>query len=142
MPPRPDSAEIRMDIRDTTALSSTLGRRFHTPPTPSVVALSHSTHPITFSLVASDAALPEPTLAPPVEQAFAVHVHHAPLARGGHIWIEGRHRPMPPVPVGRVFIFDLRTDPAALTFEPFEFSRIHISRASMDELAFESGITR
>ena len=65
-----------------------------------------------------------------------------PLAKGGHIWIEGRHRPMPPVPVGGVFIFDLRTEPVALTLEPFQFSRFHISHAAMDELAFEHGIAR
>ncbi|HLX21916.1 MAG TPA: hypothetical protein VKR38_01110, partial [Usitatibacter sp.] len=87
-------------------------------------------------------ALPAPTLAPPVEDAFAVHVHHSPLTKGGHLWKEGHRRPMPPVPIGGVFIFDLRREPVALTLEPFQFSRFHISRDSIDELASEQGIAR
>ena len=122
-------------------LSSTIGRRFHRPPVPSAIACLQSKDPITFSHVANGTAMSAPTLAPPVENAFAVHVHHAPLFRGD-IWIQGGHRRMPVVPVGGVFVFDLRTEPVAQVHEPFEFSRFQISRATMDELAFEHGIGR
>jgi len=122
-------------------LSSTIGRRFHRPPVPSAIACLQSKDPITFSHVASGTAMPAPTLAPPVENSFALHVHHAPLFRGD-IWIQGGHRRMPVVPVGGVFVFDLRTEPVAQVHEPFEFSRFQISRATMDELAFEHGMPR
>ena len=123
-------------------LSSVIGRRFHRPPVPSaIIACLQSKDSITFSHVASGAAMPAPTLAPPVDNAFALHVHHAPLFRGD-IWIQGRHRRMPVVPVGGVFVFDLRTEPVARVHEAFEFSRFQISRATMDELAFEHGMRR
>src|SRR5258707_3344227 len=120
-------------------LSSDIGRRFHRPPVPSAIACLQSKDPITFSHVASGSAMPAPTLAPPLENSFALHVHHAPLFRGD-IWIQGRHRRMPVVPVAGVFVFDLRTEPLHQVHEPFDISRFHISRATMDELAFELGI--
>src|SRR5260370_30587947 len=85
--------------------------------------------------------MPAATMPPPVENSFASPFHHAPLLRGD-VWIQGRHRRMPVVPVGGVFAFDLRTEPVAQVHEPFEFSRFQISRATMDELAFEHGIGR
>src|ERR1700694_1305957 len=93
-------------------LSSTIGRRLHSPPGPSAIACRQSKDPITFPPVARGTAMPAPTLAPPVENSFALHVHHAPLFRGD-IWIQGRHRRMPVVPVGGVFVFVLRTEPVA-----------------------------
>jgi len=41
-----------------------------------------------------------------------------------------------------VFVYDMRTEPISQSYESFEFSRFHISRAAMDELAFERGIHR
>lgn len=85
--------------------------------------------------------MPGPSLAPPVEDCIAVHVHHAPLSRAD-LWIEGHHRAVGAVPGGSVFVYDMRTEPIAQTYESFEFSRFHISRATLDELAFERGIHR
>jgi AraC-like DNA-binding protein len=122
-------------------LSSEIGRRFHRPPAPSVIACLGSHDPIVFSHLVSDEPTPEPTIAPPVEDVFAVHVHHAEL-RLMEIWIAGRHTRFRIVQRGGVFIYDLRTQPQAHVYERYEFSRFQISRATMDDLAYEQGIRR
>lgn len=116
-----------------------IGRRFHRPPVPSVVAHAASRHPVVFSHVASQTAMPGPTLAPPVESAFALHVHHRPLLTGD-IWIDGKHSTLAPVGRSGILIFDLRTEPVAQLYEGFEFSRFHFSRAAIDDFAYEQGI--
>jgi AraC-like DNA-binding protein len=120
-------------------LSSAIGRRFHCPPAPSAIVCLDSKDPIVFSHVTGTVAMPAPTLAVPAEDVFCVHVHHATLRRGD-LWIESRHRAMPFVPVGGLFIFDLRTRPTAQVHEPFEFSRFQISRATLNDLAYEHGM--
>src|SRR6266850_6248863 len=122
-------------------LSSTIGRRFHTGPVPTAVACLQSEYPITFAHVAREGVMPGPSLAAPVEDSITVHVHHAPLSRLD-LWVESRHRPIGVVPGGSVFVYDMRTEPISQSYESFEFSRFHISRAAMDELAFERGIHR
>ena len=67
---------------------------FHRPPVPSAIVRLGTKDPIVFSHVASDVAMPAPTLAAPLEEAFSVHVHHLRLSHGD-IWLEGRHRAMP-----------------------------------------------
>ena len=125
----------------TSVLGATLGRRFHRPFAPSAVACLGSKDPIILSHITSDSAMPAPTLPPPASDAFALHVHHAPLTKTD-VWIEDRHRRVPFIPTGGVFIFDLRTTPIAQVNEPFEFSRFQISRATMDDLAYEHGMRR
>jgi AraC-like DNA-binding protein len=118
-----------------------IGRRFHRPPVPSIIACADLCDPIVFSHVSSSVAMPAPTLAPPIENAFAIHVHHTPLS-AGDIWIQTRHTKLPRVDDGGVFIFDLRTEPVAQLHQPFEFSRFQMSRAAMDDLAYERGLRR
>jgi AraC family transcriptional regulator len=118
-----------------------IGRRFHRPPVPSVVACANLCDPVVFSHVSSDAPMPAPTLAPPTESAFSIHVHHVALS-SGDIWIQGRHTKLPRVEDGGIFIFDLRTEPVAQLHQPFEFSRFQLSRAAMDDLAYERRLRR
>jgi AraC family transcriptional regulator len=127
---------------DVEAITEAVGQRFHRPRAPSVVALAKpSKIPIIVSHVMSDVAMPEKTLAPPVEQAFAIHVHHRPLV-SAEIWIGGKHANLPPVATGGACIFDLQTSPVALIREPFEFSRFYLARATLDDLAFSQGQPR
>ena len=120
-------------------IPETIGRRFHRPPVPSVVAHSASRHPVVFSHVASQTAMPGPTLTPPVESAFALHVHHQSF-QTGDIWIDGKHSSLAPVGRSGILIFDLRSEPVAQLHEGFEFSRFHFSRAAIDDLAYEQGM--
>jgi AraC family transcriptional regulator len=126
---------------DSSRFPVDIGRRFHRPTAPTIFACADLCDPIAFSHVSSDAAMPAPTLAPRVENAFAIHVHHAPLSRGD-IWIQGRHIKLPRVRDGGIFIFDLRTEPVAQLHERFEFSRFQLSRSSMDDLAYERGLRK
>jgi AraC-like DNA-binding protein len=118
-----------------------IGRRFHRPPVPSIVARPELDDPVVFSHVSSAIAMPAPTLAPPIENTFAIHVHHSPLT-AAEVWIDGRHMRLPPVSNGGIFIFDLRTEPIAQIHEAFEFSRFQFSRATLDDLAYERGLRR
>jgi len=55
-------------------LSSTIGQRFHRPPVPSAIVCLGSKDPIVFSHVASDVAMPAPTLAE-YQQSLGVKLH-------------------------------------------------------------------
>jgi AraC-like DNA-binding protein len=123
------------------ALASRIGRLFHRSPVPSAIVRLGTKDPIVFSHVASDVAMPAPTLAAPHEEAFSVHVHHMRLSHGD-IWFEERHRAMPLVHEGGLFVWDLRAQNSAHVHEPFEFSRFQISKATMNDLAYEHGMRR
>ena len=121
-------------------VSESLSRRFHVSTVPSLDACGGLRRPIVFSHVASPVAMRAPTLPPPVDDVFAVHVHHLPISRGD-IWIAQRHRKMA-VPEGGVFIFDLRSEPTAQILEPFDFSRFEFPKVAMDDLAYQQGLRR
>jgi AraC family transcriptional regulator len=127
---------------DANRLTETVGRRFHRPRAPTVIALARPSRiPIVISHVVSEVPTLEKTLPPPVETAFAIHVHHRPLI-SAEAWIDGKHANMPPLGAGGICLFDLRTSPVALVHEPFEFSRFQIARATLDDLAYEHGLPR
>src|SRR5258708_25190750 len=65
------------------ALASRMGRLSPRPPVPSAIVRLGTKDPIVFSHVASDVAMPAPTLAAPHEEAFSVHVHHTRLSQIG-----------------------------------------------------------
>jgi len=126
---------------DPSRIPFDIGRRFHRPPVPSFVACADLGSPIIFSHVQSDSAMPAPTLAPPVENAFSIHVHHAPISHGD-IWIQDRHAKLAPIAAAGIFIFDLRTQPIAHVHERFEFSRFQLSRRTIEDLAYERGLRK
>lgn len=127
---------------DVEGITEAIGQRFHRPRAPTVVALARPSRiPIIVSHVVSDVPMPERTLAPPVEMAFAIHVHHRPLVRA-ESWIDGKHANLPPIAAGGICMFDLRTSPVALVREPFEFSRFYMARATLDDLAYGHGLPR
>lgn len=85
--------------------------------------------------------MPEKTLPPPVEAAYAIHVHHRPLARA-ETWLGGRHADLPFVPSGGLCVFDLETRPIALVKEVFEFSRFYIARSTLEDMAYAHDLPR
>lgn len=127
---------------DAASVREALELRFHTQPVRTVIAKPKPAHqPVLFSYVASNAAILEKTVAPPIEAAFAVHVHHKPLSTA-ETWIEGKHANVPTIASAGLCIFDLQTAPVALIREPFAFSRFHITQATLDELAYQRGLRR
>ena len=127
---------------DVSRITETVGQRFHRPRVPTVIALARPSRiPIVISHVVSDVPMPEKTLPPPVETAFAIHVHHRPLV-SAETWIDSKHANMPPLGAGGICLFDLRTLPVALVREPFAFSRFQIARATLDDLAYEHDLPR
>jgi AraC family transcriptional regulator len=127
---------------DVEGITEAVGQRFHRPRAPTIIALARpSKIPIIVSHVIGDVPMPEKTLPPPVEMAFAIHVHHRPLV-AAETWINGVHANLPPVLVGGICMFDLQTSPVALIREPFEFSRFYLARATLDDLAYGHGLPR
>jgi hypothetical protein len=117
-------------------VTEAIGQRFHRPRAPTIIATARaSKSPIVVSRVVSDVPTPEKTLAPPVEGAFAIHVHHRPLL-SAETWIDGAHTRLPPIAAGGLCVFVLETSPVAFTREPFEFSRFYITRTALEELAY------
>lgn len=119
--------------------AESLGRRFHGPTAQTVLArVRPAKSPIMVSHVISDTPSTEWTLPPPVEAAYAIHVHHKPLSLG-ETWIDGRHGHMPVMPVGCIGMFDLESSPIAVVREPLEFTRFGITQATLDDLAYDRG---
>ena len=108
-------------------LQEAIARRFHRPPIAGLVACTGLSEPLIFSHIVSEVPMPAPTLRPPSMDAFAIHVHHAPF-HAADVWIDRQYSKLRQVPDGAVFIFDLRSEPVAQIHEPFEFSRLEISR--------------
>jgi AraC family transcriptional regulator len=127
---------------DAGSVTEALERRFHTRAAHTVIAkVKPARQPVLFSYVASAVPIAEKTVAPPIEAAFAVHVHHQPLS-AAETWIDNRHAKVPRIGTGGICIFDLQTAPVALIREPFAFSRFHITQAALDEVAYQSRVPR
>src|SRR5271167_1017277 len=127
---------------DAIGVTETLERRFRTRDAPTLIAnVKPARQPVIFSYVASAVPILEKTIAPPIEAAFAVHVHHEPVSTA-ETWINNKRAKVPTILPGGVCIFDLRASPVALIREQFAFSRFHITQATLDELAYQRGIPR
>ncbi len=125
-----------MRLRET---PEAIGRRFHGPSARTVVArVRPAKIPIVVSHIISDLCAPEMTLPPPVEAAYAIHVHHKPLSRA-EAWIDGKHSFVPPIGDGSICVFDLQMSPIALIREPLDFTRFSITQAALNDLAYERG---
>lgn len=85
--------------------------------------------------------MPEPTLTPPVEDAFAIHVHHSRIL-SADMWVDDRYVAIEPLLESSIVIWDLRTAPVAQVHQPFEFSRFYMPRATIDDLAYSQGLGR
>jgi len=127
---------------DAGNIAEALELRFHAAVPRAVFAkIRPARQPLIYSCISSQIAVLEKTIAPPIEAAFAVHVHHAALSTA-ETWIDRKHAKVPFIPSGGVCVFDLQTEPVALIREPFVFSRFHITQAALDELAYQRGVAR
>jgi len=127
---------------DAGSVTEALERRFHTRAAHTVIAnIKPARQPVLFSYVVSRVPILEKTIAPSIESAFAVHVHHEPLSTA-ETWIDNKHAKVAAILYGGVCIFDLQTAPVALIREPFAFSRFHITQVALDELAYQRGMPR
>jgi AraC family transcriptional regulator len=125
-----------MHVRET---AESIGRRFHGPSAQTVIARARPARiPILVSHVVSNLKGPEMTLPPPVESAYAIHVHHRPLSTA-EAWIDGKHVIVPPIESDGICVFDLRKSPVALIRESLDFTRFSITQAALDDLAYERG---
>jgi AraC family transcriptional regulator len=116
-----------------------IGRRFHGPTAQTILArVRPAKAPIMVSHVISEVPSLERTLPPPIEAAYAIHLHHKPLSNGD-TWIDGRHARMPLVAAGSICIFDLEGAPVAMVRDPLEFTRFGLTQATLDDLAYDRG---
>src|SRR5271170_5213164 len=90
-------AATRTRSLDLDGITQIVGQKFHGPRAPTVVALARPTGiPIIVSHVVGHVPMAEKSLVPPIEPAFAIHVHHKPLA-SAETCIDGKHASLPPI---------------------------------------------
>lgn len=117
-----------------------LGRQFHASDVSTLARNTLNARvPILVSHVISPRGMPAPTLPPPIEAAYAVHVHHRAVERVD-TWIDGKHSETVPVQPGGAVIFDLQAKPIAHVHGAFGFTRFHVKRAALEQLADDQGM--
>lgn len=117
-----------------------LGRQFHASDVSTLATNTLNARvPIYVSHVISPQGMPAPTLPPPVEAAYAIHVHHRAVDRVD-TWIDGKHAETVPVRPGGAVIFDLQAKPVAHVHGAFGFTRFHVKRAALEQLADDQGL--
>jgi AraC-like DNA-binding protein len=102
---------------------------------PVLAARTISKLPVSFARLSLSGALPGPSLDVPREDAFTVMVSLRPIGPTD-FWIDGRHRSIAGAPAGSAFLFDLRENPRTQLHDSFDLVRFHMSRQSLDELAY------
>ena len=75
------------------------------------------------------------------EEAYVFHVALASM-NSVEVWANGRHHAFCDAPPGTTFFLDLSTSPVVRLDRPFDSLRFYISKASLDELAYEKGFRR
>jgi AraC-like DNA-binding protein len=118
--------------------SNVLGERFQLAAPPTALARSASMAPIGFSRLKSSGVDYLRAKDVPAEHAFALHVALEPTKID--LWIDGKHAISSAPKPGEAFLFDLASNPVSEFHASFDVMRFYISRASIDELAYERGI--
>jgi AraC family transcriptional regulator len=120
--------------------SAVIGDRFRIGRPPTILARTASVAPIGFTRLRSERAPQGRTRDVPAENAYLFHVQLRPVAVD--MWIDGKRQPATTTTAGTTFLYDLRSNPVAEIYSPFDNVRFYISQASLDELAFDQGISR
>lgn len=86
---------------------------------------------------------PDHGMTPPYdpEQAFAVYLHLRDFTKLD-LWCDGKRQATVPYRAGSMIIYDLDRHWRAYMKDPFDCLHLHISRASLDEIADETGVPR
>jgi AraC family transcriptional regulator len=119
--------------------SAVVGDRFGLSHPPTILARTASVSPIGFSRLKSARAPQGRTKDALAEDAYLFHVQLQPVAVD--MWTDGKCRPVTTKTAGTTFLFDLNSNPVAEIYSSFDNIRFYISQGSLDELAFDQGIT-
>lgn len=120
--------------------SAVIGERFRLRRAPTALARTASVAPIVFTRLRSDAAALPRTGNVPSENAYLFHVQLQPVA--ADMWIDGKLTPSTTTVPGMTFLYDLRSNPVADIYSPFDNIRVSVAQASLDEIAFDQGLRR
>ncbi len=81
------------------------------------------------------------TKSPAPQDAYVVQMMMRDLD-DAQLWLGGRETPVRPIKKGGLFLFHMESDPVASYHSAFDNVRIHISKATLDELAADLGRRR
>ena len=118
--------------------SRVIGERFQLASPPTALARTASIAPIGFTRLRRRDVRHLRAMDVPPEQAYALHVALEPTAVD--LWVDGKHALTDNPAPGAAFLFDLASSPVSEFHAPFDVMRFYISRASLDELAFDRGV--
>lgn len=115
---------------------ASIASRFARSSVRNLVARTASRDPILFSHLAVPAPTGEWSIAPPLEEGFAIHVIMAPLPKLD-VRMEGYRTSLDKLTLGDIGLYDLSRGPATRFLDPLETMRIQISQRTLDELAYD-----
>ncbi len=81
------------------------------------------------------------TMAVPPEEAFEFQVALAPMS-SGQIWVDGNYTRLHAVSPGDTFVFDLSRNLNGNLSPPYDFFRLYLPVAALDQLACHRGLRR
>lgn len=119
--------------------SSVIADRFQMAAPPTALARSASMAPIGFSRLRGADVRHLRAKDVPVERAFAFHVAMQPTQID--LWVDGKHAITSAPRPGEAYLFDLASSPVSEFHASFDVMRFYISQASIDELAYERGLS-
>ncbi len=126
---------------DTSAIETTITKQFRLERAPTLLALQGANAPIAFTRLHANGELRGPTLSVPPEDSYAFEVTLAPLSLG-EIWVDGRSSGRNAAAPGDTYLFDLSRSTIANLAPPFDFLRLCIPVATLDQLAYDRGVRR
>jgi AraC family transcriptional regulator len=110
-----------------------ISERFGIPAPTLISALGNAT-PLAFSRLKCETPGQGPTKAPRLEDAYSVHIMLQQSTKM-RLWLNGREEDLPTMPKGSVIIGYLETKPVAEYQSSFDFLRVYITKAALDELS-------
>ena len=118
-----------------------VARKFRLERAPTLLAQREAVAPIVFTRLRSEGPFRGRTMATLPEEAFSFLVALAPM-QAGEVWIDGQYSKLPAASVGDTFVFNLAVNTIARLNPPYDFLRFYMSSATLDQLAYDGGVTK
>src|SRR5271170_2918410 len=130
-----------VEMMRLTAKQDAIASRFRLDRPPTLLAHVSSHAPVSFCRLRTEKSGHGLIENVAYEEAYVFQVQLAPM-NSVEVWENGRHHAIFDAPPGATLLLDLTTNPVTRLDRPFDTLRIYLSKASLDELAYEKGFRR
>jgi AraC family transcriptional regulator len=127
-------------MRSRMTIEAEISDRFHLPAPTRLSPVGRSP-PLAFSRLRCVAPTPRKSKPARPEDGYAIHIMLCERANV-QLWVNGREMRVPPVLKGGVLMEHLEATPVAGFNSGFDFVRLYVSKASLDEMANGAGLPR